>query len=149
MQDDPRQQHTPKAPELPETPRLSPSPRVANPDDTEITQQEENTDTDFNEVPIVGSPDSRECTTATEALQITQQGVHSSNQHTSQVADPASNIKSQTRLLLSTSKQKGEVPDPLLAGHHNTPCYYTPGDTICLDKPPARPSPKPPPSLNL
>ena len=49
-------------------------------------------DTDFNGVPIVGLPDSRECTTATEALQITQQGVHSSNQHASQVADPAFNI---------------------------------------------------------
>ena len=64
------------------------------------------TDTDFNEVPIVGLPDSRKCTTATEALQITQQGVHSSNQHTSQVTDPSSNIKIQTGPLLSTYKQK-------------------------------------------
>ena len=126
-------------------------------------------DTDFNEVLIVGLPDSRECTTATEALQITQQGVHSSNQHTSQgkpkrprtrepprtprlpspVANPASDIKNQTRLLPITSKQKGEVSDPFLAGHHDTICYYTPGDVICSARPPARPSPEPPPSLDL
>ena len=106
-------------------------------------------DTDFNEVPIVGSPDSRECTTATEALQITQRGVHNSNPQTSQVTDPASNIKIQTELLPSTSKQIGGVPDPLLAGHHDTPCYYTLGDTIYLTRTPARPSPKPPPSPNL